>query len=159
MCDGAPDIIEEALKNIVAYALGTPNWEADLDPVRESLTTIYQRGSKEGAKMVTDSFDIKLKNTHQQPNSKEWEKRVVELQFKTMLSRDMPEVAKKYHQEMIDFIQSLLTSHSEAIRERVMKLEYEENDADGNHSYDRARQKEGYYYAKDDILALLTDEV
>lgn len=39
-----PDIIEEALKNIVAYALGTPNWEADLDPVRESLTTIYQRG-------------------------------------------------------------------------------------------------------------------
>lgn len=110
-------------------------------------------------------------NTHQQPSSKEWEKRVVELQFKTMLSRDMPEVAKKYHQEMIDFIQSLLTSHSEAIRERVIKkrqypCQHGPSDScDTECMYQDTEEKMfirlGYNQALsdvDDILALLTDE-
>jgi hypothetical protein len=41
------------------------------------------------------------------------------------------------------------------VREVVVKLEYSESDVDGNHSYDRARQNEGYKYAQEDTLTHL----
>lgn len=41
------------------------------------------------------------------------------------------------------------------LREAVVNMEYSEDDADGNHSYDRARQNEGYKYAQEDMLQLL----
>ena len=44
-------IVDKVLSDIVAYALGTTNWEANLDPIRESITTHgaseYARGKRE----------------------------------------------------------------------------------------------------------------
>lgn len=101
-------------------------------------------------------------NTHQQPSSKEWV-------FATGASPDVPLFGAilynhdtKEYRTIEHHIQSLLTSHSEAIRERVISefdimikdappANYEEDNYD-------AGVIEGLHKAKDDILALLTDK-
>ena len=109
--------------------------------------------------------------THQQP-SKEWEEdfqKLAAVNYNlylggTVFRADTQEewTSVQAEQEIIDFIQSLLTSHSQSIRERVEGLRRKEHDmkvAVRFGSDAGAGHAIGYDNALDDILALLTDEV
>ncbi len=105
-------------------------------------------------------------NTHQQPSSKEWEKLKEDFCFWVAMESDHNPHLYLGSEEKADWwikqIQSLLTSHSQAIRERVeAKRMVNELAGTNEEQYLIDAEEEyvsAYNRAVNEILALLTDD-
>lgn len=95
-------------------------------------------------------------NTHQQPSSKQPQKINIAVLAEDLHSRiSLHSSAPAVRNEIEGVLESLLTSHSEAIRERVKAMK-EEIPSTFEQPFELA-ESVGRKMALDDILALLTD--